>query len=451
MDGVIYASVSQNLANGFGTPFDLHQSQFLSSHFQGHPPLAIWLESLFFYVFGSSFLIERFYSLLTYLVSGFIIHKIWKIAAPIEVKEFSFLPVFIWLVTPLVFWGASNNMLENTLTIFVLGAVFFMLKHLRKRSYLNLIIAGVLLFCGFMSKGFVGFFPLAFLGLAWIFKFGTLKFKEVLFDSINLVLWIIIPAGIMFMVFPQSLESLEAYLNIQVLDSIKNGNKVNSRWFIIGKMVLEFIPGVALFLLSFFIGKMKEGFKGLNLKFFLLFFSLGLCGVFPIMVTLKQSGFYIIPALPFFALGFAFLIANKWKILTGLINNSKKATLILKYTTVALLCLSIGGSVYFSGKIGRDKNQLNDVYKVIEHTGSHEIIGIKKSMFEEWSLHAYFQRYGFISLDPKNPFARKYTLIPKTDNTEIPGGLEIVDINLTAYKLVLNPNLEVSKITQAFN
>ena len=73
MDGLIYAAISNNLSENIGSFWDLHFSTTLFNHFYEHPPLAIGLESLFFNYFGHSYLVEKFYSLATFFISGYII------------------------------------------------------------------------------------------------------------------------------------------------------------------------------------------------------------------------------------------------------------------------------------------------------------------------------------------------------------------------------------------
>ena len=77
MDGLYYASISRNLANGLGSFWHLHFTDISYPIFYEHPPLAMGIQSVFFYVFGSSIYVERFYSFLTFIVTAYIIHIIW--------------------------------------------------------------------------------------------------------------------------------------------------------------------------------------------------------------------------------------------------------------------------------------------------------------------------------------------------------------------------------------
>ena len=63
LDGTIYAGISRNLANGIGTFWNPQLSQTYFSQFHEHPPFALWLQSLFFRVFGDSYITEKLYCL----------------------------------------------------------------------------------------------------------------------------------------------------------------------------------------------------------------------------------------------------------------------------------------------------------------------------------------------------------------------------------------------------
>ena len=77
MDGLYYAAISRNLADGLGSFWYLHFTDFSYPIFHEHPPLAMGLQSILFYFFGDSIYIERLYSFFTFIFTGAIIHLIW--------------------------------------------------------------------------------------------------------------------------------------------------------------------------------------------------------------------------------------------------------------------------------------------------------------------------------------------------------------------------------------
>jgi len=168
MDGTIYAALSKNLAAGIGSFWQPHLSETLFPDFYQHPPLAFGMEALFFKLFGNSFLIERFYSLSTYVISGILISILWLQIG--KSKKQVWIPLLFWLANPLIFWAISNNMLENTLNIFILLALISAFKSLKNKSLLWISLAGLSLFLGLLTKGLVALFPLSFFFWYWIFE-----------------------------------------------------------------------------------------------------------------------------------------------------------------------------------------------------------------------------------------------------------------------------------------
>ena len=73
MDGIIYANISKNLATNICSVWHLKLTEVLQSNFHEHPPLAMFLQSVLMRVFGTSVYVEKWYSLSTFVISGFLI------------------------------------------------------------------------------------------------------------------------------------------------------------------------------------------------------------------------------------------------------------------------------------------------------------------------------------------------------------------------------------------
>ena len=59
VDGVTYASIARNLAEGRGSFWSPSYTATLYPQFHEHPPLGFWLQSLWFRVFGDHLFVER--------------------------------------------------------------------------------------------------------------------------------------------------------------------------------------------------------------------------------------------------------------------------------------------------------------------------------------------------------------------------------------------------------
>ena len=131
MDGLYYATIANNLANNIGSFWFLHFTNTEFPVFHEHPPLAIGIQSLFFSLFGDSIYIERAYSFSTYIITGILIHYIWKEVMGSKYAQYSWIPLFLWVIMPLNARGCSSNLLENTMNIFVSSSALFAIKHIK--------------------------------------------------------------------------------------------------------------------------------------------------------------------------------------------------------------------------------------------------------------------------------------------------------------------------------
>ena len=401
MDGLYYAASSKNLANGLGDFWYLHHTDFSHPIFREHPPLAMGLQSIFFYIFGDNIYVERFYSFFTFIVTAYIIHLIWGEVNKKELKYLSWIPLLFWVIIPLNSWACSNNMLENTMNIFVSFSVLFSLKSLKRSKLKNIFLAGICLSLAFLSKGFVGLFPLSI--FLWHFiVFKEIKIKEMFSRSAQLFLFTITPFILLYLFYPRAIDSIGNYMYKQVFGSIQNipslekYTPVESRFFIIEKLMLELLPALVLCLIIFYFS-VKKKFK-VELpekKWILFFFLLGLSGVLPIMISMKQSGFYILTTFPLFSVAFGILVAS-----------FIASTIPKKRFKIFLLGLFILiGSVFLSvkqiGVIGKNHELVEDIQLILTVIPANSVISMDENMRKNYSLIGYFARYGNVSLNKK--------------------------------------------------
>lgn len=136
MDAMLYTSVSHNLSMGLGTfwfPwFSKHNVAGLST-FHEHPPLVFGIQSMFFKVLGDSMYVERFYVFCTIILTIYLINILWKeiFTENDELRLMGWLPVLLWILNPTCFFSYRNVMQENTMGIFTMIAVLFIIKAMK--------------------------------------------------------------------------------------------------------------------------------------------------------------------------------------------------------------------------------------------------------------------------------------------------------------------------------
>ena len=400
-DGVTYASISRNMAEGQGTFWNPHYTQTLYPEFRQHPPLALGMEALAFKVFGDHWWVEKLYSVMTFLFSGLFIALIWKRTT--NNIRWAWLPLLFWLSIPLVTWSATNNLLENTMAVFVLLSVYLMIISYQRNHKFWLILAGFSLFLAFLSKGFTGLFPLVFPVLYCAFD-QKRKWIQGPIDSMILLVSLAVFAGIMFLVFPASWNYMKEYVQLQVIGGGLHEVTVNTRLFIVFSLLLQLIAPFLMIAVILIMSKTINKDKHNVFEFppdkawFYIFLILGLVGVLPIMVSVKQRDFYMLAALPFFALAcghFSLSMVN-----TLLLKITPK---VHKWMTLGASCILLLGivlNVIHLGKYGRDEALIEEVKKRMAETDGKNTIEISPEQYTQWAKHAYYMRYGKISLSP---------------------------------------------------
>jgi 4-amino-4-deoxy-L-arabinose transferase-like glycosyltransferase len=311
-------------------------------------------------------------------------------------------------------------MLENTLSIFTTASVFFYIKGHQRKELFFVCISGLMLALGFLTKGFVTFFPLVLPFLFWFFQRQTNK-KTAFIETSILILFSVGALAMLFL-YPEARENIDKYFYKQVVNSLKNVITVNSRFKIVERMFLEILPSLiiaSVFMIYAFIKKISIKLPNKDFQLGSIFICLGLSGVLPIMISLKQSGFYILATFPFFAIGISILISP----LTNSVFDGQKKTAvnfkILKITSVLVFAIGLVMTLTYGKKIGRDEVKLNAVKEISSYIDRNSIISIDPSLFNDWTLHGYFQRHKNISLDADLKKMHTYLLRSKIENSNI--------------------------------
>lgn len=403
LDGVTYAAIAKNMANGFGEFWTPYYTDSLFPKFHEHPPLALGLQAIFYKIFGDSIFVERLYSLATYLITGRIIVLIWKRIS--GSFQFGWLPLLLWFLVTDVVWGCSNNMLENTMMIFTTLSFLWILKS-EKKGLLWIVFAGVSLFLALLCKGFTSLYIWSVPFFMWVF-FRKESFGKMFFHSSVLVAFTLIPLAILLLISEPALDTLTKYINNQVVGGITKVQTVNSRFTIVLKFLLTSLPSILLTGIIILIGKKKRilSYLKTHKKIAFTLLAITFAGILPIMISLKQRGFYILTVYPFFALGLSMLVLplisqfKTWK------NN------LVKLITVGAIILALVLSILNWGKLNRDHTLVNDCKLIINTVGKGNRINVCYEVRKRYNIVAYFARYGNVSLMTSKLSNEEYLII----------------------------------------
>ena len=405
LDGVVYACISRNMACGMGDFWHPHYTLAIGSVFHSHPPLAFGLEALMFKLFGDHLFVERLYSLLMYIASGWLIALIWKCTTN-DMRR-AWIPLLFWLAMPIVAWSAENNMLENTMAVFVLLSVYLMIVSYQQNNKIWLLLAGLSLFASFLSKGVTGLFPLVF-PLVYCCFDDQRRWTQGLVDGLLLLVIMAALMGLMFLVFPASFVYMKDYIDIQLIGGGLNDATVSSRLFIVLSLLQELIGPALILALMMIVHKLVLKRKAKVFEFpsdrrwFFIFLVFGLTGVLPIMLSMKQSSFYMVAALPFFAIALGHLFLGFVNPIGEPLKQHRLWRSIFAGLACAVLLCGLVLPWLGMGRYSRDEALIKKVKEVLVTTGDEQVIGIYPSDYNQWIWHAYYMRYGKVSLDTQN-------------------------------------------------
>ncbi len=441
-DAMLYSSVSHNLSQGIGTFWFPQYSKMniagLSS-FHEHPPLVFGIQALFFKALGSSIYVERFFTFLMIVLNILLINLLWKEFFPKNSgqRHLGWLPVLFWMTIPVCFWSFRGNMMENTMSVFDLAAVLFFFYATKSNRHKLFLLAGsgLMIFLASFSKGIPGLFPLAVPFLYWIVQrksgFWQCVWKTAILLAVPAVIY-----AVLFLI-PESNESLSNYVFKRLLMRVDVMPTADYRLEILWRLIKELIP--VLIMVSVvsaiaYFKKIKPGFSE-NSRNMLLFLLIGFSGSAPLALTMVQKGWYLVPAFPYFAIGFALMISPVVAAWIDKIDTKTQGFRLFTYFTMMFLAGVIILTASQYGKVSREKEIVADVYEIGKVVPRYSAITVPKEMYNEYNfiLEGFLVRYFNISLDPneENTFFMK----EKSLVTPLPEGYEQVQINLRRYEL----------------
>lgn len=439
-DGVLYAQVSKNMALGKGSFWSPYLSP-LTPEFYEHPPLVFFIESLPFRIFGTSILVERFFSVLNFVAIGFLIIAIWKQRTN-ELKS-GWLPLFLYFCMPLITWAVTNNLLDSTLSVFACLSVYMYFKSVKSKNYLFVIFSGLSICLGVLCKGPVAFFPYCFPFLLWLIT-REISFKRMLIDIFSLLIFSLLPIGLAYFFSESAKNGIGNYFSQQVAASLLGErNTVDNRFHLIGVLLNELIIPLVIVCIAGIFLLIKRNQKQLVNKVFarkefILFLFLALAGSLPIMFSMKQRAMYLIPSMPFFAISLAFAIKPFVDFYYEKIKTTSFGFRFFKiFVAVAFIGLFIF-TIRQSGTIARDKEPINIVKTCGKVIPPNTIISTNEGLREHWTLQAYFSRMLDITMDAGES-NHSYFLSKTVDRSTIDTNkyekiLEIEDVTLFKRK-----------------
>ena len=432
MDGMLYTSVAKNLSEGIGTFWNPRFSETTMISFHEQPPLYFGLLAIFYKLFGTSMYVERFFVFTFFVLTLVYICKFWKklFIENEEIAGHTWLPVLFYSTTPVCFWAYTNHVEEVVMCAFVLMAVYHIYVALfsNKRVIFNLILGGIFIFLASLTKGPQGLFPIACVAFYWLIT-KNISFKKMVIYSLVLVGIPALIYGALILIDYNIYVSFQQYFSNRFIKTFNNVYATtNNRLEIFVRLFTELLPIISItFLIKFFSRKQdlkaQQSLENKEKLWWLL--AVGLSGSLPLAITTEQRGFYLVTALPYFALVVSAWLAPTLTALLAKSNSNKIGYKIFSYSVVVALVVSVIFCFSQIGKFKRDKELLTDIYTIGAIIPRGETVGLPNTTWNNWSIQTYFMRYCSVSLDEGSQ--RRHYFITEKNHPEslVPSGYRL--------------------------
>lgn len=459
-DGVIYATVARNEAIGKGSfwlPYYGHGSNFWE-----HPPLMFGIQSWLFRIFGDEYFVEKIYCFIVWAVTVYFISRLWKLDRPEGERKYMFwLPLLMWGITSTILWAYPNNILECTMGLFDIAAILCLYRAMDNRRHADVyvIFAGAFVVLAALVKGPVGLFPMALPAIHWL-VYRKQSIGYAIDKSVFLFLTVTFLILALFS-FETSRYVLSNYLDDQLFNSLAGKREqVESslgRFELIVFLFTELLPAIIFTIVLVAVGlllKIKPGKEFSRERRDAIFFLLvGVSGSLPIMVSIKQRSFYLVPSIPFFVIGLALLA---YPFVSGMVKKYTLSPAKTRYLNIALLIACVASIPYLFSKvntIGREKELINDIKLIDNVLPAADTIGICSEMNFDFPFLAYAARYSKVEVKvarlSRDVIVNREMCAQAYVDSIISRGYKKIDIPTMKYdvyknKMIFNPSRVLS-------
>lgn len=415
-DGVTYAGIARQMSMGIGTLDCPQYSPFLAPKFYGHFPLWLGWQALFFALVGNTWWVEGMFLLVNLALHGLAFRWVWNefrlSAGDTDLPTWRVV-VALYLTVPVVTWAWSNNMLEIGVSFFSLLAVGASLTSLR--TMLNhwwwwSIAAAWLTILAVASKGVVGLFPLTS-GIAW-WWWKPVDRRRVGLSSVTMILAFAGTLLMLALTSPEALHYVTKHFQIQLVPALKGELHVTTAWRakILWDALLDLLPmGI---LTGIWIQWGRVDWTDARQRAMWTWLLIALMATLPLCASLKQRKFYLVPAMPYYAMAAAVWwgMFDPWKRL------GPKGWSMVK---LVLATLGIFGCVrVFTGfgEVSRDHAKWDLARRASAQFPSGTVLEVNRELAHDYTLIAILVRTSSLYITDHPPDNVTHVVVKRSTN-----------------------------------
>ncbi len=427
-DGVEYAAVARNMADGVGTFWKPYLDDTIHPVFHEHPPLVFWIQSHFFKIFGDGPYLEAFYGLFVGLIILGCMAGFWR-----QVRQDCQLPAvggwwpaLLIVPLPIFTYMMQINRLVSTYTILAILPALAAYRSVvgNKHTILFSLLAGLLIYLGFIAKGPVAFFAFAVPAAAWLTLNSRLS-KAAISTVLSLMAFAAAFGATLYL-FPDSADFWRGFWKYQIVASLKSERAAgDTHWYLVERWAAEMV--VPVLVVGFFMALARISARQLRFSRQAWFFLLvALAASLPFLVSMRQHSRYIFQSYPFYVLCLAFLSDGVGAKLETLLNSKPRLRIGVGLAALVFFAAAFGSMLYKKDHNQKRKPFYNDIYRQnIQLPQRIAISACPEDMILHDWLFADMMRFYRNSLIPE--MGKEYLLIAKNSGCKVPAGYQRIN------------------------
>jgi 4-amino-4-deoxy-L-arabinose transferase-like glycosyltransferase len=399
LDGIVYASIARNMADHHGSFWQPYYTATVAPVFYDHPPLGFWLQSWAYRLCGDVVYVEAFWGFVTGALILMSLGCVWRYHMPQRsALAGTWFPILLFVIIPMTSWILSNNMLENTMTVFIMVSACTCLLSLRSsKKTLSLaygLLSGFNIFLAFLVKGPVALFAIT------VPLFSVIKkdeiFTKILLTSLSIIFGFLFSLIFILLSSDDATNFFSQYVNRQIIASIRGvrelaRSRFNIFWAVGSNLIVPIIFGGLLATVVYRTKQFK--ISSINRRLFLFYLCIALSGSLPIYISPKQMRWYAFPSFPFYTLAVAIVFNDVALTLEKLLDKNKHLYRNVLISSAFILSLSIILMILGKSYVGRHKDFHNTFSIRPISFGEREIMSVyPENLTSQWSLVANMQR-----------------------------------------------------------
>ncbi len=426
-DGVEYGSVARNMAEGLGSFWKPYHDDIKHPVFHEHPPLAFWIQSLFFRLFGDGPYLEPFYGFLAgLLILGFTAATWQRVRRDFGLpSRGNWWPLLLLVSLPVFTYTLQVNRLVNTYSFLAVLAAYVAYRSVigTKHTVFFSLLSGAMIYLGFIAKGPVAFFAFAIPAIAWLAL--KVRFSRAVIGTLLAVVTFGIILGASFYFYPDSLDFWKGFWNAQVVASLASTRSPgDTHWYLVERWFAEMAVPVSIAVVFTVLLRMPWRQIRLNRQA-LFFLFIGLASSLPFLISKRQHNRYIFHSYPFFVLSLAFATDTMAGRIEGLLTDRPKIRLGVAAAAAIFLVAGVSSMLYFKDHDAKRRPFYHDFYLQGIQLAPRTVVSVcpEDLISSDW-LFADMQRYYKISVTAE--MGNEYLIVDKNSGCRVPPGYQKV-------------------------